>query len=91
MGRHACPRCLVKTDEISSLGTYEDDELRIEKRRVDNLARQHTVQHARKLIYERRNCIGSRKVNQLLEEQSLTPTVVRCFAIPLLIAPLTTL
>lgn len=72
-----CPRCLVKFDEIPNLGTPVDNKIRSERVRRDDDARQQAVEAARKLIYEDGYVVNSERVEELLKETSLIPTVVR--------------
>lgn len=77
LGKHPCPRCLVKTEDISALGKDTDAEFRLKSARKDNSLRQKLVQKARKEIYDNRRAIVNSEVSRLLDNQSLTPVEVR--------------
>lgn len=62
--------------EIHRLGTTHDEAFRLHNRRVDNEERRSAVQKAWNLIYLRGKGIGSKQVEDLLEDQSLLPVRV---------------
>ena len=49
---------------------------RIKLKRVDNLARQEAVAHARKLLFEKGVSITSKRISDILGAKSLVPTHV---------------
>lgn len=72
-----CPQCLVKKAEIPALGTkYDMRRWQQKSIRIDDHPRRHTVELARKWIYEDGTPIGSTYMGRLLGPKSLTPTRV---------------
>ena len=77
MGRCPCPRCTIKKEDISALGTIADMKSRQINVRCDDDNFQATVQKARDNIYQGGYALGSEcAVEQLLREHSLVPTLV---------------
>ncbi|KAI0248508.1 hypothetical protein BJV78DRAFT_1276556 [Lactifluus subvellereus] len=73
LGRSPCPRCLIKKDEISEVGTPRDLERRANVR-IDNKRHQKKIESARKLIFRKGKPIAAKAVEDLLLEESLVPT-----------------
>ncbi|KAI0245402.1 hypothetical protein BJV78DRAFT_1277433 [Lactifluus subvellereus] len=73
LGRSPCPRCLIKKDEISEVGTPRDLERRANVR-VDNKHHQKKIESARKLIFRKGKPIAAKAVEDLLLEESLVLT-----------------
>ena len=67
----------MKKDDLANLGTEADHRIRTSKQRNDHKARRDKVAAARKHILEGGYTVNSAKVEQLLAEQSWTPTEVR--------------
>ena len=77
MGRCPCPRCTIKKEDISALGTTMDMKSRQINVRCDDDNFRATVQKARDNIYQGGYALSSeRGVEQLLREHSLVPTLV---------------
>lgn len=77
MGRCPCPRCTIKKEDISKLGTTADADSRRTNVRCDNDNFRATVQKARDNIYRSGYALGSEPgVERLLKEHSLVPTLV---------------
>ncbi|KAI9058875.1 hypothetical protein FKP32DRAFT_1581209, partial [Trametes sanguinea] len=74
MGNCPCPRCLVRKDAISAVGTKRDMDARVRQMRVDDADRQFKVARARSFIYDQHRGIGSKPVEDLLKPESLVPT-----------------
>ncbi|KAL1936950.1 hypothetical protein VTO73DRAFT_3264 [Trametes versicolor] len=72
LSNHPCPRCLIHHDDLCEAGTPEDAERRAEKR-VDSEDLRKTILRARKLVLEKGRSLKSKKVQALLEPQSLNP------------------
>ncbi|KAH9487419.1 hypothetical protein JR316_0001494 [Psilocybe cubensis] len=68
-----CPRCLMPMFRIGDLGTRVDDQRR-QHTRVDTASRQHKVEISRQHIFERGKGVKSTAVENLLQEDSSTPT-----------------
>ncbi|KAG6815464.1 hypothetical protein H0H93_009743, partial [Arthromyces matolae] len=74
LGSCPCPRCLLKKDRISEMGT------KLDASRRETLARSVTdslkdkIYHARDAIYRLGNTIKGVVVGRLLDEESLVPT-----------------
>lgn len=77
LGGCPCPTCFIKKEHISGLGTTIDDQRRSHLR-ADNERRQAKVNRARKYIFDKGRGANSTYVNDLLQEDSWTPTRVRC-------------
>lgn len=76
LGQSPCPRCLVKKDDIHHLGKPKDMNTRTENARTDSDARRKTIDDARFAIYEQHCAVDSKRVDDLLKEDSLLPTKV---------------
>lgn len=75
MGNFPCPRCKIAKTQLPGLGTVTDMKIRQEGIRVDT-QRQTKVAAARKLIYEDGYVVNSKRVDDLLKDESLVPTTV---------------
>ena len=75
-GSCPCPRCLVLTDQIYTLGREDDRKCREELRHQDNDERRKKVDDARKSLYDEGYAIAGDHVNGLLKDKSLVPTKV---------------
>ncbi|TDL15717.1 hypothetical protein BD410DRAFT_732279, partial [Rickenella mellea] len=73
-GQCPCPRCLIKKSDIPKLGTPGDVKRRQTLARRDDESRRQKVQEARDII-ARGYVVDSQRLNPLLQEQSLVPTV----------------
>ncbi len=79
LGRSPCPRCLIKKDQIPSVGTKADMSLR-RKLRVDSQHRQAKVEKARSLMFNSSAAVTSKQVERILGDQSMVPTHVSAWA-----------
>lgn len=77
MGGCPCPRCTVAKENIPRLGTESDRLARSELARKDDEERREKVLDARALIYEDGYVVNAQKVDEILKDESLVPTVVR--------------
>ena len=68
---------MVKKEDIGNLGTVADHTVRTCDTRLDDAARQDKVLKARDFIYKDGYVVNSERVEALLKDQSLVPTVVR--------------
>jgi len=75
LGSCPCPRCFIKKEYISGLGTKVDDQRRANLR-IDTERRQSKVENSRTWIFDSGRGINSTWVNNLLQEDSWTPTRV---------------
>ncbi|KLO18138.1 hypothetical protein SCHPADRAFT_820248 [Schizopora paradoxa] len=73
MGDHCCPRCHVKKSEIWRLGTKADMKVRGSPRTDDDV-RRGKIETCRSFIYEKGYAVNSQAVENILKDQSLTPT-----------------
>ena len=76
-GLYPCPRCLIPKEEISKIGSEDDQRTRRELQRVDNIERQGRVKQARVNLYEKGYALGGDHVDRYLKEGSMVPTMVR--------------
>ncbi|XP_006454215.1 hypothetical protein AGABI2DRAFT_62391 [Agaricus bisporus var. bisporus H97] len=72
LGGCPCPRCKIKKQQISGLGS-PDDSSRRKEARIDNLVRQKLVNKARKVIFGGKGP-GSTAVEKILQPLSMVPT-----------------
>ena len=63
-------------DEIPSLGTTEDRQMRAKKQRTDSNEHQKLVEAAWKKLYVEGYAVDGEKVDELLKDESLVPTEV---------------
>ena len=75
-GMFPCPRCLVPTDQIYTLGREDDRKRREELCRRDNDERRKKVDDAHKSLYNEGYAITGDHVDGLLKGESLVPTKV---------------
>lgn len=75
LGGCPCPRCLIKKDEISMLGTKADRNLRSKRARVDNNRFWFVVKKVWEWLFVKGLNIASAAVKRLLMPESLVPTV----------------
>jgi len=75
MGLCPCPRCLIKKEELSALGTLRDGNRRA-KIRVNSHHFCTKISLARDVIYRHGYRVNTNVVNDLLKEKSLVPTTV---------------
>ncbi|KAJ3514106.1 hypothetical protein NMY22_g14847 [Coprinellus aureogranulatus] len=74
MGACPCPRCLIPTDMIHSLGTAEDRQIRDMTRRRDTQDQKLKVQDARDLIFNQLYAVNSPVIEDVLKLTSLVPS-----------------
>ncbi|KAH7877053.1 uncharacterized protein C8R40DRAFT_1168980 [Lentinula edodes] len=72
LGTHLCPRCTIKTSEVSGIGTREDMASRETSRRIDNKRLRKMIEKARKKFFKHGKGIGSTAVENELKG-SCTP------------------
>jgi len=75
LGACPCPRCLIRKEEISALGTKDDEQRRANLRTCDHIY-QHKIETARKIIYEKGYVVNAKAVDAVIGEESFTPTKV---------------
>ena len=80
LGRCPCPRCLIPLDRVTKMGMRQDMAQRRTLARIDDVKRRNRVETAREKIYEKGYVVGSRVVEDLLQEDSLVPTAVCAFS-----------
>lgn len=78
MGRCPCPRCLIPRERADRLGEPLDIRQRSTLRRIESVKRRTWIETARTHIYKHNRTVTSKKVEDLLQEESLVPTNVRC-------------
>jgi hypothetical protein len=78
LGQCPCPRCLVRKDQISALGTKLDSRRR-DQIREDDMSRQENVEMTRGWIFEKGYRVLSAAVGRILSAMSLVPTRVCIF------------
>jgi hypothetical protein len=66
--------------KVSSVGTKADRKSRHALKRCDDLARKTAVSNAQKAIYEKHRGVTSTAVERLLQEDSLSPALVRSYS-----------
>lgn len=75
LGKSPCPRCLIKKEDISEVGTPRDLERRRDLR-LDDKDREKRIKKARWLMFAKGIPVTSKKIEELLSEKSLVPTRV---------------
>lgn len=75
LGHCLCPRCLTPKQFVSELGTVNDRRRR-RNVRIDNEHLRGLIERARKKIFEKGRLINGKNIQNLLGNQSLTPTRV---------------
>ena len=71
-----CPRCLVKKVNVPQMGKPSDMLMHRTEIRTNDKAYQALIEKAHWLIFKDGKNVTSKKVNNLLKEQSLVPTRV---------------
>ena len=71
-----CPRCLLLKSRISLISSKTDHQQRFKLMRVDSHARRVKIELARRLLFEQGVNITSKRIDTLLQSQSLVPTRV---------------
>ncbi|KAJ7151509.1 hypothetical protein C8R46DRAFT_1229045 [Mycena filopes] len=74
LGKCPCPRCTIPKDKIDGLGTQNDTKNRTKLERTDNARYRSKIELARRRIYEDGLGVKSKRVENLLEPESLVPT-----------------
>lgn len=75
LGKLPCPRCLIKKEDISEVGTPRDLERR-QDLRLDDKDRGLKIEKARRLMFAKGIPVTSKKIEDLLSEKSLVSTHV---------------
>lgn len=75
LGKCPCPRCEIRKEYISGIGTTVDRQRRSHKR-VDSDARIARIATARKVIFKTGAAVTSTRVENLLKPRSEVPTQV---------------
>ena len=75
LGACPCPRCFIRKEHISGLGTKVDGQRRA-KLRKSNQRYQDKIETARKIIYEKGYVVNSKAVDDVIGSESFTPTRV---------------
>jgi hypothetical protein len=76
-GHCPCPRCLIPLDRVHNIGMVRDMQQRTTMVRIDDEQCRSNVRSARRMIYEENYHVDSARVEHLLGETSLVPSVVR--------------
>ena len=71
-----CPRCLLLKSKIPRIGSNTDQKQRLKLVRVDSNARRGKIEAARRLMFDQGVNITSKRIDALLQSQSLVPTRV---------------
>jgi hypothetical protein len=79
LGKRPCPRCLIPLSQAHLLGTVSDMQKRQDMTRKWSDELKRMIDNARKIIYEENKQINSTRVENLLYENSLVPTMVNLF------------
>ncbi|KAJ8457369.1 hypothetical protein ONZ51_g11576 [Trametes cubensis] len=74
-GRCPCPHCLVTFEDIDKLGNDEDRNRRSHQVRESAAEQSALVQEAREIIYDSGYVVNSDRVEALLRDHSLVPTI----------------
>lgn len=80
-GLYPCPRCLVRKEDISKIGTEDDRHTREQLKRVDTIERQSRVEQARTNLYKSGYSLTGDNVDGVLKEHSLVPTKVTMMSV----------
>ena len=83
LGRCACPDCLSEKDQYWKMGTKNDMTRRVKRPRVDDRESRRRLRSARNFIFKHGKGPDSKKIDDLLQEDSLQPTRVSAFAVNL--------
>ena len=76
LGRCPCPRCLIPLDRAPNMGRPRDMAQRTSLVRVDDLVLHSRIKAAREMIYMKNYKTDSKVVEDLLQHNSLVPTIV---------------
>jgi len=71
-----CPRCLLLKSKIPRIGSNTDQIQRLKLARVDSNARRGKIEIARRFMFEQGINVTSKRLDALLQDQSLVPTRV---------------
>jgi hypothetical protein len=71
-----CPRCGIPATRFQNLGMVLDMKQRSRLARVDDQSTRKKIELARSIIYEKNFAIDTNAVEELLKDESLTPTLV---------------
>jgi hypothetical protein len=71
-----CPRCLLLKSRIPRIGSNADEINRVKLARLDSNARRRKIETARRLIFDQGVNVSSKRIDNLLQSQSLVPTRV---------------
>ena len=75
LGACPCPRCFIRKEDISALGTKVDEQRRAKLRACDHVY-QHKIKTAQEIIYEKGYVVNSKAVDAVIGAESFTPTKV---------------
>ena len=75
LGACPCPRCLIRKEDISALGTKVDAQRRAKLRACD-YGYQYDIKTAREIIYKMGYVVNSKAVDNVIGSKSFTPTRV---------------
>jgi len=75
LGACPCPRCFIRKEDISALGTKVDEQRRAKLRACGHVY-QHKIKTARKIIYKKGYVVNSKAVDAVIGSESFTPTKV---------------
>jgi hypothetical protein len=76
LGKHPCPRCLVRMDQVGELGTQRDRDRREKLERVDTQIRRDDINLARSFMFTRGDGPTSKPVDDVLGPESRVPNRV---------------
>ena len=71
-----CPRCLLLKSKIPRIGSNTDQIQRLKLACVDSNARRGKIEIARRFMFEQGINVTSKRLDALLQDQSLVPTRV---------------
>ncbi len=77
-----CPRCLLLKSRIPLIGSKTDLKQRLKLARVDTIARRRKIERARGLLFQQGVNITSKRIEDLLQSESLVPTWVSTLLFP---------
>ena len=75
LGACPCPRCFIRKEDISALGTKVDKQRRA-KLQACNHIYQHKIKTAWEIIYEKGYVVNSKAVDGVIGSESFTPSKV---------------
>jgi hypothetical protein len=79
VGRCPCPRCLIPLVCVQNMGMHRDMMQCMSLARVDNLEWRRRIKAAREIIYLKNYKTDSKAVEDILQQDSLVPTVVSVY------------